>query len=558
MSRVEFIYKDSITYIQAVEDEKIQDICYRFTQKAQLDIKKINFLYSGKPLELNLTLSQAMNSLDKERKTMSIMVIDIEDKKESKNLIESPFVICPTCKEPAKFEINNYRIKIYNCKNGHINDNILLSEYEKTQLIDESMIICDGCKIKNKSNTYNKEMYICNKCNMNLCPLCKSNHDKTHKIINYDDKYYICNKHNKEYNSYCEKCNKDICFLCEKEHEGHNIKSFSKMVPEGLEDEISQVVELTSMHLTFVLNAFKTKAKMVIDRLNNVMNNFEIYIRILQKLINNYNVNNINYNILQNINYFDINYSFLYNGDDNKEASEICKDFSRLLNEINNYKDFIPKIFNIYNKMNKNEIDLIYNIPNNQNEIKIFGNKFISNNKDLCKIIYENKEYNLTEYFDCKNIKNNLLKIKLQGINNIIDLTSMFEGCSELSYLSDFSNWDTTYVMIMFESFRDCKFEKLPDISKFNTNNVINMSNMFRGCSSLKSLPDISIWNTKNVVSMRSMFYGCSSLENLPDISKWDISKVLEFKDTEGEGTSDMFKRCSESLNIPEKFESIK
>ena len=84
-----------------------------------------------------------MNSLDKERKTMSIMVIDVEIKKDSKNLIKPPFVICPTCKEPAKFEINNYKIKIYNCKKGHINDDILLSEFENTQLIDESKIICE-------------------------------------------------------------------------------------------------------------------------------------------------------------------------------------------------------------------------------------------------------------------------------------------------------------------------------------------------------------------------------------------------------------------------------
>ena len=30
---------------------------------------------------------------------------------------------------------------------------------------------------------------------MNLCPLCKSNHDKKHKIINYAQKFYVCKKH---------------------------------------------------------------------------------------------------------------------------------------------------------------------------------------------------------------------------------------------------------------------------------------------------------------------------------------------------------------------------
>ena len=47
--------------------------------------------------------------------------------------------------------------------------------------------------------------------------------------------------------------------------------------------------------------------------------------------------------------------------------------------------------------MHKNEIDLVYNIPNDKNKVQIFGSDFIKNNKDLCKIIYENKEYDLTE-----------------------------------------------------------------------------------------------------------------------------------------------------------------
>ena len=52
-----------------------------------------------------------------------------------------------------------------------------------------------------------------------------------------------------------------------------------------------------------------------------------------------------------------------------------------------------------------------------------------------------------------------------------------------------------------------------PDISKWNTNNVKNMSGMFYGCESLNSLPDISKWNTNNVTDMRSMFDECESLK---------------------------------------------
>ena len=43
---------------------------------------------------------------------------------------------------------------------------------------------------------------------------------------------------------------------------------------------------------------------------------------------------------------------------------------------------------------------------------------------------------------------------------------------------------------------------------------------MFRECLYLSSLPDISKWNTKKVTNMSGMFFNCSFLSILPDISK--------------------------------------
>ena len=66
-----------------------------------------------------------------------------------------------------------------------------MNEYENIQKIDISKIICNKCKEKSKDNTYNNEFYYCCSCEMNICPLCKSIHDKNHNIINYDDKRYM-------------------------------------------------------------------------------------------------------------------------------------------------------------------------------------------------------------------------------------------------------------------------------------------------------------------------------------------------------------------------------
>ena len=47
------------------------------------------------------------------------------------------------------------------------------------------------------------------------------------------------------------------------------------------------------------------------------------------------------------------------------------------------------------------------------------------------------------------------------------------------------------------------------------------MNCLFSGCSSLIKLPDISKWNTNNVNNIIVLFFGCSYLIELPDISKW-------------------------------------
>ena len=56
----------------------------------------------------------------------------------------------------------------------------------------------------------------------------------------------------------------------------------------------------------------------------------------------------------------------------------------------------------------------------------------------------------------------------------------------------------------------------LPDISKWNTNNITNMSGIFIECSSLKSLPDISKWNINKTTDIRYIFSDCFNLKNIP------------------------------------------
>ena len=47
------------------------------------------------------------------------------------------------------------------------------------------------------------------------------------------------------------------------------------------------------------------------------------------------------------------------------------------------------------------------------------------------------------------------------------------------------------------------------------------MSFLFCSCESLLSLPDISKWDTSNIINMSFLFCDCNSLVSIPDISKW-------------------------------------
>ena len=224
MVEVIFNYKAIETKIQSDENDKMKDIVNKFIVKSQKQKSIIIFLYNGNKINEELTFKEQANELDNTRKKMNLLVYDNDDNNNNeRKLIKSQDIICLECQENILINIKDYRINLYQCKNNHTKNNILLEEYENNQRIDISEIKCNKCKDKNMKETYNNEFYICNTCNMNLCPLCKSSHNNNHNIIKYNDKNYICNKHNDTFIKYCEECKENLCILCENNHNNHNI-----------------------------------------------------------------------------------------------------------------------------------------------------------------------------------------------------------------------------------------------------------------------------------------------------------------------------------------------
>ena len=81
----------------------------------------------------------------------------------------------------------------------------------------------------------------------------------------------------------------------------------------------------------------------------------------------------------------------------------------------------------------------------------------------------------------------------------------------------------------MAQMFDGCKsLKELPDISKWGTVCVKDMSYMLHNCWALTSFPDISKWKLFNVKNMSHMFHNCWALTSFPNISNWDISNVQD------------------------------
>ena len=111
------------------------------------------------------------------------------------------------------------------------------------------------------------------------------------------------------------------------------------------------------------------------------------------------------------------------------------------------------------------------------------------------------------KYLNEKEIKENI-EIKING--KIIEFTYYYKFNKEGKILIEY-----TFKNILTKAcfmFYDCISLINLDFSKFNTQNVINMSYMFYNCYKLANL-DLSNFNSQNVTSMSNMLASCKSFK---------------------------------------------
>ena len=303
MVEIEFNFNQAITNIQAKLDDPFQDVISKFMQKSLLQPGSVNFLANGKVINPNESVESHMSNLNKENKKMKIIVTTTEnvDPNKEQVITKSKDIICPKCREPCRITTENSKIKLYECVNGHTTEDIKFINFDNTQNINESQIKCEFCKFKNKGNCPDDEFYRCLNCKLNLCLLCKPNHDSRHNIIKYDQRNYICQIHNEPLINYCIRCKKNICFACEG-HDNHECEDFVKP---NIEEKKKILNELK-----INIDEINKTIKEAVDKLNGFISYINKFYEINNNILENYDVKKRNYQVLKNLN--EINNIFLY------------------------------------------------------------------------------------------------------------------------------------------------------------------------------------------------------------------------------------------------------
>ena len=112
------------------------------------------------------------------------------------------------------------------------------------------------------------------------------------------------------------------------------------------------------------------------------------------------------------------------------------------------------------------------------------------------------------------------------------NMTNMFKGCTSLTTIPLL---DTSNVTEMTYLFAQCS--NLIAVPQLNTSKVTHMGSMFSGCTSLTTIPQL---NTSSAKYMPYMFFGCKNLIMVPQL---DTSNALD--------VSHMFRGCSLLTSIP-------
>ena len=297
------------------------------------------------------------------------------------------------------------------------------------------------------------------------------------------------------------------------------------------------------------------KKEIKILQKTNKMNQNLTLIRNKKILMNIYEIEKIirmpiNYNLRNIINSNQIPISNSYNINnliiqEFKEIKKYLKEKNENNNRIQNFQ--FTQIF-------KNEINLEYNVKDENDENNLFGEIFRENNYNNIEFYINGEKYSLRDnlqllkgIYKVKLITKKALtnlkgmfhnceilsiydELKYLDTREVTDFSDMFNNCSSISNIKPLENWDVSKGIKFSNMFNKC--QNLSDISPLGNWNVSNgedFSNMFSGCAKIYNIKPLENWNLLNCCNLSSIFSCCESLKDITPLQNWNVSNVIIF-----------------------------
>ena len=171
MVELEFDYQQNKIILHANLNDYFSTIFWKYFQKSQLQQNSVIFFAHSVQIQENKRLIDIMNQTEKRDNKMYISVFRLYINDNEKVVVESKEIICPKCFEQCRIKIEDYNIRLYDCKNNH-SSLMKLDQFHESQKIDLSQIKCNFCNNKNMGNSFNHTFFYCKNCGGNICVLC--------------------------------------------------------------------------------------------------------------------------------------------------------------------------------------------------------------------------------------------------------------------------------------------------------------------------------------------------------------------------------------------------
>ena len=111
MLKVIFNYKGTETVIQSNMNERMEEVLIKY--KSKTEINNVYYLYNGNNINKNNKLEEIINNEDRRLNNMKILVYDLNEKEDNKNVKEIKEIVCPECNQSVIINIILYIKKRY-------------------------------------------------------------------------------------------------------------------------------------------------------------------------------------------------------------------------------------------------------------------------------------------------------------------------------------------------------------------------------------------------------------------------------------------------------------